>query len=82
MLVLIARCPQTAVEGYNDGPLLEKQRAFKGIRGRVDRWEHRTYQSAYCYPPDIAVKLTVPIEVTILRKPKMTYERLKKVSGS
>lgn len=72
MLVLIDRYPQTEIPGYSDGPLLTRYLSGKGLRKRLAQWEYRIYASAALNMPDLAVKLTVPTEVAIARKPEMT----------
>ena len=76
MLVLTDRYPQTEAVGYSDGPLLDRYINSKGIAGRAARKERRIYESAYINPPDLTVKLMVPTEVAIARKPEMTAEEI------
>lgn len=76
MLVLVDRYPQTANPGYSDGPLLTKYLGEKGIRAAIARWEYRIYESAAKNMPDLSLKLMVPTEVAIARKPEMTAEEI------
>ena len=77
MLVLTDRYPQTDFPGFSDGPLLSKY--LKNGKGRLYRkakkeWE--IYESAKINPPDLVIKLTVPTEIAIARKPEMTPEEI------
>ncbi len=77
MLVLIDRYPQTEIAGYSDGPLLSKYlEKEKGVLYRKAKKELNIYQSAYANPPDLTLKLVVPTEVAIARKPEMSEEEI------
>lgn len=75
LIVLTDRYPQTLYAGCSDGPLLSKYEG-KGLFGKIAAWEHRVYESAAMNPPDLTVKLIVPTEVAIERKPEMTAEEI------
>ena len=75
LVVLTDRYPQTLYPGCGDGPLLCKYNG-KGLMGKIAAWEHRIYASAAMNPPDLTVKLIVPTEVAIERKPEMTTEEI------
>lgn len=75
LIVLTDRYPQTLYAGCSDGPLLSKYEG-KGFMGKIASWEHRIYASASINPPDLTVKLIVPTEVAIERKPEMTAEEI------
>lgn len=75
LIVLTDRYPQTLYPGCSDGPLLSKYEG-KGLMGKIAAWEHRVYASAAMNPPDLTVKLIVPTEVAIERKPEMTAEEI------
>ena len=75
LIVLTDRYPQTLFAGCSDGPLLSKYES-KGLMGKIAAWEHRIYASAAMNPPDLTVKLIVPTEVAIERKPEMTAEEI------
>ena len=77
MLVLIDRYPQTEIAGYSDGPLLNRYlEKEKGFLYRKAKKELNIYQSAYINPPDLTLKLMVPTEVAIERKPEMSAEEI------
>ena len=77
MLVLIDRYPQTEIAGYSDGPLLTRYlEKGHGFLYRMAKKELAIYQSAYTNPPDLTLKLMVPTEVAIARKPEMTAEEI------
>ena len=76
MLVVTDRYPQIEAVGYSDGPLLDRYIESNGIAGRPARKERKIYARAYIHPPDLTIKLMVPTEVAIARKPEMTAEEI------
>jgi len=76
MLVLIDRYPQTEVAGFSDGPLLTRYVKSNALLKRIAQWEYSIYSSAYTNGPDLLIKLMVPTEVAIQRKPEMTVEEI------
>ena len=78
LLVIADRYPQSSTPGYSDGPLLARYRTGSGLLKRLADWEYAIYDSASANPPDLAIKLTVPTEIAILRKPEMTTEEIEK----
>lgn len=76
MLVLIDRYPQTEIAGYSDGPLLSRYINNNDFYGAAARYERKIYESARINTPDLFVKLIVPTEVAIARKPEMTAEEI------
>ena len=76
MLVLTDRYPQSNMPGYSDGPLLSRYKEAGGILRRLYEWETDIYRSASVNPPDLTIKLMVPTEVAISRKPEMTQEEI------
>ena len=79
MLVLVDRFPQTAIPGSSDGPLLTRYLKNKrGLRKWLARREYAIYASASRNQPDLALKLTVPTDVAILRKPEMTPREIER----
>ena len=76
LLVLVDRYPQIEVSGYSDGPLLTKYSSSNNIMKKISEWEYEIYKSAYINGPDLLIKLVVPPEIAINRKPEMTYEEI------
>ncbi|MBD5095967.1 MAG: hypothetical protein HDT40_03000 [Lachnospiraceae bacterium] len=76
LLVLVDRYPQIAVMGFSDGPLLTRYLNGKGFLKKISHWEYRIYKHAYENPPDLLVKLMVPTDIAIQRKPEMTVEEI------
>ena len=76
LLVLTDRYPQTEYAGFSDGPLLQRYATGTGIFKKISDWEYRIYRSAYINPPDLTIKLMVPAEIAISRKPEMTIEEI------
>ena len=78
MLVITDRYPQSDMAGASDGPLLSRYSNSKGLTKKISDWELKIYESFKVNSPDIAVKLVVPTEVAIERKPEMTKEEIEK----
>lgn len=77
MLVLLDRYPQVETPGFNDGPLLGRYlENGHGLLYCIAKWELGIYKSAAYNPPDMTIKLVVPTEVAIIRKPEMTKEEI------
>ena len=77
MLVLIDRYPQIEVPGICDGPLLTKYLSReKGMLYYLAKKEYDIYSMSKENLLDLAIKLTVPTEVAMERKPEMTAEKL------
>lgn len=77
MLVLVDRYPQTINPGYSDGPLLTRYLSKRGgLLKSIAQWEYNIYDSASRNMPDLMLKLMVPTEVAIARKPEMTAEEI------
>jgi thymidylate kinase len=73
MIVLCDRFPQTQVMGYNDGPLLApwRESGSRWLKWLAD-WEYELYERVRACAPDLAIKLDVPSEVAISRKPEIS----------
>lgn len=79
MLVLVDRYPQIEIQGCSDGPLLGRyHNDSNGLLRSVAEKELSIYKLAYDNPPDLTVKLMVPTEVAIQRKPEMTKEEIER----
>jgi thymidylate kinase len=75
MIVLCDRFPQTQVMGFNDGPLLAPWReSGSGLRKRLADWEYEVYERVRACAPDLAIKMDVPSEVAIARKPELVID--------
>lgn len=69
MIVIADRFPQTQIMGYNDGPLLDdltKASAFWRFCARLER---RIYDKIVLRQPDLVIKLVLPPETALKRKP-------------
>ncbi|MBR1377847.1 MAG: hypothetical protein IJ557_01820 [Bacteroidaceae bacterium] len=75
LIVLTDRYPQTLFAGCSDGPLLSRYKEV-GIMNIIATWEKKIYASAAMNPPDLTIKLIVPTDVAIARKPEMTKEEI------
>lgn len=78
LLVLTDRYPQVIMPGGSDGPLLHKYINGKGLLHLIALWEENIYKMSKINQPDLAIKLMVPTEVAIARKPEMTVEEIEK----
>lgn len=76
MLVLTDRYPQIVTPGYNDGPLLTKYLKGNSFMSKIAKWEYDIYQSSTINPPDLVIKLLIPTDIAIERKPEMTREEI------
>lgn len=83
ILVLVDRYPQVEIMDYNDGPLLTQYTESRSPKLRsIANWEIAIYRSAYRNPPDLVVKLMVPPEVAIERKPEMTITQIERKTAA
>lgn len=78
LLVLTDRYPQTDIPGAGDGPLLHRYCGQGGLLGSIACWEQQVYALFSKNPPDLAIKLVVPTEVAIERKPEMSFEEIER----
>lgn len=76
LLVLTDRYPQNNIPGASDGPLLSRYRNGHGLLKKISEWENRIYESFSINAPDLVIKLVVPTDVAISRKPEMTAEEI------
>lgn len=76
LLVLTDRYPQSSHPGCGDGPLLNKYIDGKGLFSKIAKWENNIYKIFSENTPDLTIKLMVPTEVAISRKPEMTVEEI------
>jgi hypothetical protein len=79
MIVICDRYPQAECPGFNDGPLLPD---LSGSRWRFCRamaaWEARPYAEARLALPDLVVKLVVPADVALGRRPEMSIAEVRR----
>lgn len=78
LLVITDRYPQTIEPGCSDGPLLNKYINSGGLLRKLALWERNIYEMSSINPPDLMIKLIVPSEVAVARKPEMTIEEIEK----
>lgn len=77
MLVLTDRYPQIKTSGLSDGPLLTKYLNSKfNLLKIIAEKEYEIYKLANINPPDLVIKLMVPTDIAIARKPEMTKEEI------
>jgi hypothetical protein len=81
LTVLCDRYPQYQTVGFNDGPLLgDWLNSRNYVAKKIAHWELRLYQLVNIYPPDILIKLKVPEDVALKRKPEMELKQIRKKS--
>lgn len=79
MVVLSDRVPQTQFAGLNDGPRYGHWLDSPSwLRRIVARREQATFQEAGVVPPDVIVRLHVPVDVAARRKPDTPPDQLRR----
>lgn len=79
MIVLSDRLPQTQFAGLNDGPRYAHWLDSPSwLRRTVARREQATFREATIVPPDVIVRLHVPIEIAAQRKPDTPLDQLRR----
>ena len=79
LVVLSDRLPQTQFAGLNDGPrYAEWLSASSWLRRFVARKEQASFHEAELVPPDVVIRLNVPIEVAARRKPDTPTDQLRR----
>jgi hypothetical protein len=79
LVVLSDRLPQTQFAGLNDGPrYAEWLTASSWLRRFVARKEQASFREAELVPPDVVVRLNVPVEVAARRKPDTPLDQLRR----
>ena len=82
-IVLFDRYPQVKYVGINDGPKIRQtimKKATGALRFIADyyaRREEKYIRKAVAYSPDVVIKLMLPPEESIRRKPHENYELVK-----
>ncbi|MDB8555548.1 hypothetical protein PNU17_07200 [Turicibacter sanguinis] len=84
-IAVFDRYPQLQFPGINDGPKIATRYIGKvklpyidKIISYIAKKEEKYLQDALCYSPDLVFKLTLPPEVSIMRKPQENIEDVKK----
>jgi len=79
LVVLSDRLPQSQFPGLNDGPRLTP---WRDSPSRWRRWaaerEHAAFRLAELVPPDLVIKLHVPAEVALARKPSTPPDQVRR----
>ncbi len=79
LVVLSDRLPQTQFAGLNDGPrYAEWLNASSWLRRFVARREQTSFREAELVPPDVVIRLNVPVEVAARRKPDTPLDQLRR----
>jgi ABC-type cobalamin/Fe3+-siderophores transport system ATPase subunit len=79
MVVLSDRLPQTQFAGLNDGPRYGHwMESPSWLRRLIARREHAAFREAALVPPDVVVRLNVPMDVAASRKPETPTDQLRR----
>ncbi len=79
MIVLSDRLPQTQFAGLNDGPRLEHWiESTSWLRRTVARREQAAFRLAELVPPDLVIRLHVPVDIAARRKPDTPLDQLRR----
>ena len=79
LVVLSDRLPQTQFTGLNDGPrYADWLESPSWLRRFVARQERASFREAELVPPDVVVRLNVPLEVAARRKPDTPLDQLRR----
>lgn len=79
MVVLSDRLPQTQFAGLNDGPRYGHWLDSPSwLRRTVARAEQATFREATIVPPDVIVRLHVPVDIASQRKPDTPLDQLRR----
>jgi hypothetical protein len=77
LVVLSDRLPQTQFTGLNDGPRLGYWLTARSWWRRLTaRHEEGAFRDAELVPPDLVIRLRVPVDVAASRKPETPREQL------
>lgn len=83
-IVIYDRYPQTIYPGINDGPKIRAAivpQISSGVLKKIANWyasaEERNLDKAASQHPDIVVKLMLPVEESLRRKPHENFEAVK-----
>ncbi len=79
MIVICDRYPQSQYFDFNDGPLLQDFALSRwGVLRAIAKWELESYRVAEKIAPDLVIKLMVPSETAVGRKPEMRREEIER----
>jgi thymidylate kinase len=79
MIVLSDRLPQTQFAGLNDGPRLGHWiDSPSWLRRSVARRERAAFRMAELVPPDLVIRLQLPVDVAAHRKPDTPLDQLQR----
>ena len=79
MIVLSDRLPQSQFAGLNDGPRLGHWiESTSWLRRTVARREQAAFRLAELVPPDLVIRLHVPVDIAARRKPDTPLDQLQR----
>jgi len=82
MIVLCDRYPQTQFNDINDGPLLSHwSNSSLSLKRKLANWEYGVYNLANSYPPDLSIKLIIPVDLAAERKTDTPHYILEQKAG-
>ncbi|MFC1579338.1 hypothetical protein ACFL4N_00325 [Thermodesulfobacteriota bacterium] len=77
-IILTDRYPQNEFRGIYDGPKVPVQDNPKSFMNMLEKKESRFYNRISKLPPDLVIKLNIPLEISRLRKPDEDLEIVRK----
>ena len=78
MIVLSDRLPQSQFAGLNDGPRLGSWvDSPSWLRRQAARREQASFRMAELVPPDLVIRLHVPVDIASRRKPETPLDQLR-----
>jgi thymidylate kinase len=77
-VVITDRFPQNQIEGIYDGPQIKTGNTSGVFYKWLKKKERGLYNRIAGFPPDLIIKLHVPIDVSRTRKPDEDYETVRK----
>lgn len=77
-ILITDRYPQNQFTGIYDGPRLSRRDAEQGVRQFFAGLEEKRYQKLSSISPDVVIKLHLPLEVALERKPDHSAENIQR----
>jgi thymidylate kinase len=77
-IVITDRYPQNQFLGIYDGPRVSQGNGKSGLQKFFVRLEEQKYQEMAKLSPDVVVKLHIPLEVVLLRKPGHNVDNIRR----
>lgn len=76
-ILVTDRYPQAQHRGIYDGPRLARRSRASAVRQHFAKLEEQKYREMERLPPDVVVRLHVPVDVALRRKPEHDVEEVR-----